>query len=224
MMKKLTGIVLGALLVAAGVIYILGAFGIGDINISLDGWWTLFIIIPCFEGVITNKDKTGNIIGLLVGIMLLLASRDVFEYDMIWKLIVPVIIIAIGIKMIGKATRQKGKEEDHAPKSEKKYISAFDSKTIDYSGEEVTVSKIAAIFGGVKCNLTDAKITNGSRVDLMCAFGGADIFVPEDVNIKVNAFCLFGGISDKRAIRRVTEDSVTLNINGFCIFGGADIK
>ena len=99
-MKKLSGIVIGALLVAVGVIYILGAFGIADINISLDGWWTLFIIVPCLNGVITSKDKTGNLIGLAVGVMLLLAAQDVFEYDMILKLIVPVIIIALGIKMI----------------------------------------------------------------------------------------------------------------------------
>lgn len=99
-MKKLSGIVIGALLVAVGVIYILGAFGIADINISLDGWWTLFIIVPCLNGVISSKDKTGNLIGLAVGVMLLLAAQDVFEYDMILKLIVPVIIIALGIKMI----------------------------------------------------------------------------------------------------------------------------
>ena len=45
-MKNLTRIIIGAILIACGVIYILGAFGIADVNISLDGWWTLFIIIP----------------------------------------------------------------------------------------------------------------------------------------------------------------------------------
>ena len=35
---------------------------------------------------------------------------------------------------------------------------------------------------------------------------------------------MFGGISDKRKITKVSEEGVTLNINGFCVFGGADIK
>ena len=54
--------------------------------------------------------------------------------------------------------------------------------------------------------------------------GGADIIVPENVNIKINTFCLFGGISDKRLIKETDKAAPVLNINGFCIFGGADIK
>ena len=103
-------------------------------------------------------------------------------------------------------------------------MAAFSSQTIDFTDEEITVAKIGAVFGGAKCNLMDAKIKDGSRLDLFCAFGGADIIVPENVNVKVNTFCLFGGISDKRVIKPVDKDGVTLTINGFCIFGGADIK
>ena len=220
-MKKLTGIVIGALLVAVGVIYILGAFGIADINISLDGWWTLFIIIPCLNGVITSKDKTGNLIGLAVGVMLLLAAQNVIEYDLTWKLIVPVIIIAIGIKMIKKSTSP---DKRGVVKGGKEHLTVLGSKTADYTDEEITVAKIGAVFGGANCNLTKAIIKDGSQVDVFCAFGGADIIVPENVNIKINTFCLFGGISDKRLIKETDKAAPVLNINGFCIFGGADIK
>ena len=55
-------------------------------------------------------------------------------------------------------------------------------------------------------------------------FGGSDIIVPDYVDIKINAFCLFGGISDKRIIKEDTEKTAELVINGFCFFGGADIK
>ena len=48
--------------------------------------------------------------------------------------------------------------------------------------------------------------------------------MPQNVNVKNNTFCLFGGISDKREIVAEDTDKVTLTINGFCIFGGADIK
>lgn len=43
-MKKLTGIIIGAVLIACGVVYIFDIFGIADINFSFDGWWALFII------------------------------------------------------------------------------------------------------------------------------------------------------------------------------------
>lgn len=105
-MKNLTRIIIGAILIACGVVYILGAFGIADINISLDGWWTLFIIIPCLNGLFTSKDKFGSFIGFAVGVLLLFAAQDVFEYDMVWKIIVPFIIIMLGIKLIVKSCRK----------------------------------------------------------------------------------------------------------------------
>lgn len=219
-MKKLTGIIIGAVLIACGVIYMLGAFGIADVNISLDGWWTLFIIIPCLNGLFTSKDKFGNFIGLAVGVLLLLAAQNVFEYDMIWKTIVPLIIIMIGIKLIVKTLSPKTKSD----KTKNENMAAFSSQNFDYTDKEIVVAKIGAVFGGAKCNLLNSRIKDGSQLDLFCAFGGADIFVPENVNIKVNTFCLFGGISDKRVIKETNEDGVTLTINGFCIFGGADIK
>ena len=224
-MKKLTGIIIGAILIACGVIYIMGAFGIADINISLDGWWTLFIIIPCLNGLFTSKEKFGNLIGLLVGVLLLLAAQGVLGYDMIWKIIVPVIIILLGIKLIVKSTSShQNIENTSTQKGKNESIAAFSSQTFDYADEEIKVAKIGAVFGGAKCNLLDANIKDGSQIDIFCAFGGADIIVPQNVNVKVNAFCLFGGISDKRAVESANKESVTLNINGFCIFGGADIK
>lgn len=42
----------------------------------------LFIIIPCFIGIIKHESKTGSIIGLIIGIMLLLDVRDVIDTDL----------------------------------------------------------------------------------------------------------------------------------------------
>ena len=119
-MKKLTSIVIGAILIACGVVYILGAFGVADINISLDGWWTLFIIVPCFSGLFANKEKFGNLLGLTCGILLLLAAQDVFDYEMVWKTIVPIIIIMLGIKLIVKSTSHQ--KVMQIPKKDKRNV------------------------------------------------------------------------------------------------------
>lgn len=118
-MKKLTGIIVGAVLITCGVLYFLNAFGLTDFDLSLNGWWTLFIIVPCLEGIIAGKDKIGSAIGLCVGILLLLAASDVLGYDVIWKITTPIIVIAIGIKIILKSLRvQKNDDAPHAEKSE----------------------------------------------------------------------------------------------------------
>lgn len=223
-MKKLTGIVTGTILIVCGIVYALGILGIGNINVSLDGWWTLFIILPCLNGLAASKDKFGNLIGLLIGVLLFLASRDVFDYSVLW-VIVPVIIIMLGIKMIMKSvSSSEGLANGNIENDTKEHTAVFTETIVDYTGEEIAAAKIGAVFGGVKCNLTNAAITPKSHIDVLCAFGGAEIIVPENVNIKNNVFCLFGGISDKRVVTGTNTENPTLTVNGFCIFGGVDIK
>lgn len=104
-MKKITGIALGSLLVAVGILYGLSALDVIKINISLDGWWTLFIIVPGIYGLFTSKDKLGNAAVLLIGIYLLLAARNIISYGVIRKLIIPTAIIMFGLKMIAKSLK-----------------------------------------------------------------------------------------------------------------------
>ena len=75
-MKKIENTVIGLILIIIGVIIGLNAFHITNIDLFFDGWWTLFIIVPCFFGLFKDQDKTGNIIGLIVGIYLLLDRKS----------------------------------------------------------------------------------------------------------------------------------------------------
>ncbi len=99
-MKNGRNIILGIILIAVGLIIGTNALGLTSVNIFFDGWWTLFIIVPCAVGLFTNRDKAGSIIGLLIGVSLLLACRDVFEFEIMRKLAVPVIVILIGVSLI----------------------------------------------------------------------------------------------------------------------------
>ena len=50
-MKNINKILWGTTLIAVGGIIALNAFGIADIELFFDGWWTLFIIVPCLVGI-----------------------------------------------------------------------------------------------------------------------------------------------------------------------------
>ena len=52
-MKRTLKTVFGLALIAAGVIGILAFSGVINLTFSIDGWWTLFIIIPCFASLFT---------------------------------------------------------------------------------------------------------------------------------------------------------------------------
>ena len=101
-MKKYRNILWGIAFILIGIVWGLDATGIIDFNFFFDGWWTLFIIIPCTIGLFTEKDKMSNLIGLLIGVALLLCYRNILSIDLIWKLILPTLLIMIGIKFILK--------------------------------------------------------------------------------------------------------------------------
>ena len=221
-MKKICGAIFGALLVAGGVLYALNVLGMTDIKFSLDGWWTLFIIVPSVSGIISGRDKSGGLIGLLIGVLLLLGARDIIDYDIVWQLTAPIIVVVIGVKLIIRAFSIKKPAVENGENDE--YKPGFNAKIDNFEGKDLKIAKVGAVFGATTCNLTDAKFKEGSRVDVLCLFGGAEIVVPENVEVKVNALSIFGGISDKRPVRKETEKTAALTINGLCLFGGADIK
>lgn len=227
-MKKLSKILWGLALIAIGGIFALNAFGITDIEVFFDGWWTLFIIVPCFIGIFSEREKTGNIIGLLIGVFLLLCCQNVLGFDMLWKLAVPAIIVIIGLKLIFNAvfgdkaakmiaeSRQNGNDV-------KTGCATFSGQDMNFDGEKFDGAEISAIFGGVKCDLRNAIIEKDCAVTASAIFGGIDIYVPDNVNVKISSNSIFGGVSEKKH-RPYMENAVTLYINATCIFGGAEIK
>lgn len=225
-MKRLFKIVIGALIAVFGVMYALDTLNITqfDISLSFEGWWTMFIILPSLYGIFTQKDKLGNCFVFAVGIYLLLASRGIIEYRMLWGLLVATLIVSIGIKMILRPVNENGKKEERG-KGNGEVFCAFSEKRVDYSNENVNIAKVGAVFGGANCNFCDAVFEKDAQIEVFCMFGGAELIIPENVRVKTNTFCLFGGVSDKRKIKDTTEEkNGGVTINGFCLFGGVDIK
>ena len=56
-MKNFGNILWGIVLIIIGLIVGGNALGITNIDIFFDGWWTLFIIIPCFIGLFKEREK-----------------------------------------------------------------------------------------------------------------------------------------------------------------------
>lgn len=225
-MNKMSNILWGVFLIAIGVIFGLNALGITNINIFFEGWWTLFIIIPSFFGLLKDNDKTGDAIGLLIGIALLLACRNIINFHTVLKLIIPIILVIIGLSVIFKGTI-KAKVKDEIKKlnknNDKEYAATFGSQNLDFSNEKFNGCDLNAIFGGFKCNLVNSKISEDVIVNASAIFGGITIFVPDDVNVKVTSTSIFGGVTDERKNKKV-DSKVTIYINATCMFGGVEIK
>ena len=226
-MNNIKNILWGIILVIIGVIIGLNTIGITDIDIFFDGWWTLVIIVPCFIGLFTNKDKTGNIIGLLVGVILLLGMQNIIDFNLIWKLLLPSIIVIIGLSLIFKNTfnskiNNEIKKLNNKNTKNNEYCATFSGQRIDFPNEEFKGATLNSVFGSITCDLREAKIKEDVVINASSVFGGIDIIVPDDVNIKIKSNSIFGGVDNKK--KNNEDKKYTIYVNASCLFGGVDIK
>ena len=226
-MNNIKNILWGIILVIIGVIIGLNTIGITDIDIFFDGWWTLVIIVPCFIGLFTNKDKTGNIIGLLVGVILLLGMQNIIDFNLIWKLLLPSIIVIIGLSLIFKNTfnskiNSEIKKLNSKDTKDNEYWATFSGQRIDIPNEEFKGATLNSVFGSITCDLREAKIKEDVVINASSVFGGIDIIVPDDVNIKIKSNSIFGGVNNKK--KNNEDKKYTIYVNASCLFGGVDIK
>lgn len=227
-MKKFGNILWGIVLIVVGLIIGGNALGIININVFFDGWWTLFIIVPCFIGLFKENEKTGNIIGLLIGVALLLACQDIINFDLIWKLALPTILVIIGLSIIFKDILGGKVNEEIKKLNEKRngantYYATFSGQKVKFDKELFTGANLTAIFDGVECDLKNAIIESDVVINVRSIFGGVDIFVPSNVKVKTKSTSIFGGVENK-ANTSGEENTYTIYVNGTAIFGGVEIK
>lgn len=225
-MNKTSNILWGLVLISIGLIFGLNALEITHINIFFEGWWTLFIIVPCFIDLFKEKDKTGNIIGIIIGILLLLGSNNIINFSLIWKLMFPMALVIFGLSLIFKDTIN-GKIKKEMKKlnnnTDKEYYATFGLQNLDFSDEEFDGCNLNAIFGSIKCDLRDIQIKKDTIINTSSIFGRITLYIPENINVKLVSTPIFGGVTDER--KNINKDSdITLYINATCMFGGLELK
>ena len=225
-MNKVSSILWGVVLIVLGVIFGLNALEITNINVFFEGWWTLFIIVPCFISLITEKDKTSSLIGVIIGVFLLLAARDIVSFEMIAKMILPITLVLIGVSIIFKntiSTKINDKIKELNKSDLFSYTATFSGENVKFPNKEFTGANINAIFGGVDIDLRDSIVNKEAVINTSAIFGGIDILVPTNVNVVVKSTSIFGG-SDNKVKNVSSEDKPTIYVNAFNLFGGVEIK
>lgn len=221
--NKATSALWGIIFIVLGIVFGGNAFNLWDFNLFFDGWWTLFIIVPCIIGLFQNGFKIGSLIGLMIGVMLLLSAQDIIRWATMGKLIIPIIFILIGLSIIF-GNKFNTEKINHINKNGlPEYTAIFSGNSINFPYEEFNGASITSIFGGVDLNLKNAIIKEDVVISTVNIFGGSDILVPPNVKVKVSSVPIFGGVSNKTNQIQV-EDAPTIYINATCVFGGVDIK
>ena len=220
MKEKWKKILLAITLIVLGIIIGLNSLEITSINIFFDGWWTLIIIIPSLIGVIDDKD-TGSLVMLLVGILLLLNARGIFVLNVLWKLIIPIILVFMGINVLRNDVFSKSAKKIENVNKKAVYNASFSTKN-NVVKEDVEALSVEAIFGENTIDLRNIEIKEDIYIKALAMFGEVKIITPKDQSIKLNANKFFGSVQNNNK-NIVDENKKIININASAIFGEVDI-
>jgi predicted membrane protein len=90
----------------------------------------------------------------------------------------------------------------------------------NFQGGDVT-----SIFGGSEINFSQADFNGKIVIEATAIFGGIELIVPANWEVKLEVNTIFGGVEEKRPPELMTPNpEKVLVIRGTCVFGGIDIK
>lgn len=239
MRNRISNSIWGILFILVGIGIAGNVMGLWDFDIwdmlFDQGLWTLFIILPCAVNMIRGGLHTGSLIGFVIGVMLLASYHVNISFNF-WRLIVPVILVSIGLKILfqgsfqrigrseyrshGGAAYDSDKNYSSAPKGE--YTAVFSSNHVRLE-DHFSGTNLSAIFGGLVLDIRDVDISGDVTINATAVFGGIDIYVPRGVRVKVNNVPVFGGVSNKSGYQ-ADAGAPVIYLNSTTMFGGIDIK
>lgn len=225
------------------ILLLIGAFFLlKNLNLDIPFWvlsWQMIVIgIGLIIWLASSFKNNGGLIMMLVGGVFLMKDIFSWPYD-VSRFIWPAAMIAGGIYFIFRRRTPWDEKKEKMEKMEKYHAFSYSSTSDDvlnisaiFSGvNKIVVSKdfkggeMNAIFGGTDINLTQADFNGTIEIEVNCIFGGAEMVVPANWDVKINMSTIFGGVEDKRPVELMTsQPEKTLIIKGACIFGGLEIK
>ncbi len=216
----------GAIFIVAGILFILNEFT--SFSIDIFDFWPLFIILPALSSMCKKGIRTGNTLALLIGIAFLLTSLDILDSSIIERLFIPVCLIFVGVVVmfkdkLAKTRPPKWVEEKFDSSKTPSYNATFSTNKAKYPHDTFTGTDINCVFGSVVLDLRDAIVTEDTIVNCYCVFGGVDIFIPQNVNLRISGTPIFGGITNKTPDYE-NVNAPTLYFNATTLFGGVNIK
>ncbi|WP_455717518.1 LiaF transmembrane domain-containing protein [Anaerosporobacter sp.] len=229
MRKKLSSTLWGLFFICIGILIIGNIFGLWDFVLFFPGWWTMFIIIPCFIHIISDGIHISSVVGLTIGILLLLMRQNVIDIALTRKLIIPIILIIIGLGIILKNMVRVSNNKDfhdfeiHYDKNSSNYTTVFHSRKIFIPNDKFFGASLSSVFGELQVDLSSAIITQDIVIHCSSVFGDIQLFVPSNVYVKTSGSQIFGSMKNKTT--QVTDSGKpTIYLNYSAIFGEITVQ
>jgi len=220
-------VVMGATLIAIGVLFLLDRADVLDAGRVIGDWWP--ITLAAF-GLVTLAERPVSLLGpvllVVVGVLLLLVTNDVLDSSA-WNVIWPAALIAFGLVVLFRNSRRgdhlvlgEGHDQDLVRTTAFLSSSELASQSNAFRGAVLT-----AIMGGVELDMRHATLAeDGAEVDATAIMGGVDLIIPRDWRVTVRGTPILGSVGNRAEGSSLPDDAPRLRVDALAILGGVEIK
>jgi hypothetical protein len=230
------GIVVGVLIIAAGVLLFLDNIGLLRFH-NIWEFWPVGLIALGVAKLLDCRGISGRAwasLWILFGTALLLCNLRMLRLD--WDVIWPLGIVGVGVMMLVNALERRS-----LPAVKSAPLSGISSSETTFNAwatfgaikrrietQNFQGGEAVAVFGGVELDLRRAVMAPGVKevvIDANATFGGIEIRAPEAWLVVTQGLGIFGGYEDKTVPPRTPEgDPPRLVIKGYAVFGGVTVR
>lgn len=221
----------GVVLLCVGLFFLLRRM---DVSLPdwLFSWEMILILIGFLMGVKRKFQGAAWFIVTMVGAFFLLDDILPFTWHLdrfLW----PSLLIVLGVYLIGRSASRRQRYQDYVVSGGGAGASSEDFLQITsmFSGNNKTIlsksfkgGSVTSMFGGVELNFMQADIQGEVVLDLSVMFGGVELTVPANWDVKMDVNTIFGGIEDKRSLAVTPMYDKVLILKGSCTFGGVEVR
>ena len=211
-------VLLGVLVVLAGVVLLLERTGVVEIDLGVvaSTLWPLLVVLAGLTSLLlVPRAWFGPVVITAAGVVLLLDRLDVLDVD-VWDYLWPVAVILIGLGItFGAASREQ--QDDRITAFAFWWGTERRSRSPHFRSASLT-----AIMGGVELDLREADIQGTARIDVFTFWGGVDIKVPRTWDVRTSGLPLLGGWENKT--QPPVGGGPVLDVRIVAIMGGAEVR
>ena len=220
-------VVIGILVIAVGVLFLLDNLGILDFHGIARFWPVSFIVIGAIK-MSDTKSHNGYFFGALlifIGVLMTLNRLGFLYFS--WRTMWPLLLIVLGGSVLYKALT--GRRLTSSAVQNKETGESVVDITAILGGIERRVTtptfrggEITAMFGGCVLDMREASMEGEAVLNVFAVCGGITIKVPPDWTVSLLGTPIMGGFEEKTVLPKT--GGKRLIVQGYAIMGGVEVR
>lgn len=215
--------IVGTALVVIGAGFMLDQLDVIEFGPILATWWPLILIaIGAIQLATRSVPVPAGLLVLFLGLFFQVDQLDILNLSL-GQLFVPLLLILIGGFLVFSRSGWRNTQVDSDDRFES--FAIFGGVDRRVTSSAFRGGSATALFGGSDIDLRDSKLhPEGAEMDVVAAFGGVEIMVPDDWRVRVTGLPIFGAWSNKTRLREEARSGDgQLNIRCLAAFGGIEV-